>query len=94
MVCLNSKTYILENKEQSCTKTSTKGVSKTQNVYSIENFKSVLRSQQSQQGINKGIKADKHKELVSYTQSRTGLKYLYIRRKVLEDGVNTEPLLI
>ncbi len=92
MICLNSKTYILQNQSTASTKQSTKGVSKVQNNYCIQNFKTVLESQDSQSGINRGIKSDKHKDLVTYTQSRTALTYMYIKRKVLEDGVNTEPL--
>ena len=91
MVCLNSKTYILQSKHTS-NKISTKGVSKTQNSYTVSNFKSVLETHLSQTGINRGIKTDKHKHLVTYTQSRTALTYMYIKRKVLDDGVNTEPL--
>ncbi len=92
MICLNSKTYILQNTEQSTAKRSTKGVSKSQNQYTVHHFKNVLETQKSICGTNRGIRTNKNKQLFTYTQTRTALTYMYIKRKVLDDGINTAPL--
>ena len=92
MICLNSKTYILKNEETAKKKISTKGVSKTQNNFEIDHFQSVLETQKSISGVNKGIKTTKAKNLFTYNQTKTALSYLYIKRRVLQDGINTEPL--
>ena len=92
MICLNSKTYILQNTGDCSKKISTKGVSKTQNNYTINQFKDVLESQRSVCGINRGIKTVKRNEIMTYTQTRTALTYMYIKREVLDDGINTIPI--
>ena len=52
MICLNSKTYIWQNSSNSCKKISTKGVSKTQNNFGVNEFKTVLDTQTSLPGIH------------------------------------------
>ena len=90
MVCLNSKTYILNTYNDS-SKISTKGLSKT-NKFQTSDFLSILHNKQSKIGENCGFKIMKNKDILTYNQLRAGLSYLYIKRKVQNDGISTEPL--
>ena len=91
MICLNSKTYILNSKNSINPKISSKGLSKT-NSFSFGDFSSVLSTQKGVAGENRGFKITPDKSIYSYKQKRTGLSYLYIKRIVLEDGISTIPL--
>ena len=42
--------------------------------------------------MNKGFKVDRNNSITTYEQKRSSLSYLYIKRKVGQDGVTTTPL--
>ena len=89
MIGLCSKTYMIRNGDD--VKFSSKGISK-QKVKDPEHiFKTVIETQVPATGVNKGFRArDNH--MFSYTQERCGFSYLYMKRKVLDDGIHTVPL--
>ena len=91
IVALCSKTYICFGGKE--TKVSCKGVQKKRNMERLtkKNYLDVLRLQRSGYGINKGFRAINGK-IFSYAQKRYGISYMYCKRKVLPDGINTEPL--
>ncbi|XP_025085055.1 uncharacterized protein LOC112558684 isoform X2 [Pomacea canaliculata] len=88
IVALCSKTYICFGDSQ---KLSTKGLNKHQNQLDHNHFKQVLQTQQASGGCNTSFKTD-GKSMFTYQQHRNALSYLYIKRKVLDDGVTTVPL--
>lgn len=87
-VGLCSKTYACSGETN---KISTKGLNKNQNQLNKDHLKTVLDTKQSSGGHNTGFKTD-GKSVRTYTQHRNCLSYLYIKRKVDEDGVTTSPL--
>ena len=88
MIALNSKTYYCWDKDD-ISKYSSKGISKSNNQFCKDNFLDVLRDGTSCKGVNKGF-VYKDGDMYTYNQSRTGLTYLYAKRRVLADGVSTE----
>lgn len=93
IVALNSKTYYLAADKGQKDKISSKGLSKTQNSLSILDYKSVLISRRSRGGINTGFRMGPTlRNIYTYSQNRNALTYLYIKRKVLSDGISTCPL--
>ena len=95
ILSLNSKTYMCYNKntmgERESKKWSAKGVVKKQNVKNPEDFLSVLSSEKPVSAVNMNFKLIDNK-MHTYTIEKTGLSYLYIKRKVHSDGVTTSPL--
>ena len=91
VVALCSKTYYAYNAETY--KISTKGIQHRGNQLDLtkDRFLEVLESQKSSGAINKGFKALNGK-VYTYSQPRNGLSFLYIKRQVLPDGINTIPL--
>ena len=90
MVALCSKTYFGWGEKNKC---STKGISKTQNTIDKEHFLQVLKTKQSSGGVNVGFQV-KNNTVYTYQQQRNALSYLYPKRKVMEDGITTVPLMI
>ena len=92
-VALTSKTYICfgGDDEKKKEKVVSKGLSLRLNNLTPDIYREVLNSKKPGGGINKGIKVSNHK-MVSYEQYRSGLPYLYIKRKVGVDGTSTTPL--
>ena len=90
MVGLCSKTYFGWGDKN---KYSTKGISKTQNAIDKDKFLKVLTTKQNAGGVNVGFQV---KDNVVYTcqQQQDALSYLYLKRKVLADGITTIPLLV
>ena len=91
MIGLCSKTYVVSNRED-C-KVSSKGISKNNVGDAWQIYEDVLTNQKAGSGINRGIRA-RDNTMFSYTQERSGFSYFYCKRKVLEDGISTEPLTI
>ena len=91
MVCLNSKTYFCFNADSGASKYSCKGVSKRLNNITFSLYQTVMRTQQSVSGINRGFRVNGD-QMWTYSQTRTAFTYYYIKREVLEDGVTTRPL--
>jgi G:T-mismatch repair DNA endonuclease (very short patch repair protein) len=93
MVALCSKTYYCTNKDLS-DKFSCKGLQKRTNASKLtfDTYRKVLTTQQASGGVNRGIKATPGGQVYTYEQARASLSYLYVKRRVLDDGVHTEPL--
>lgn len=91
MIALNSKTYV--GWGDTGQKLSTKGINRTTNTFSKEQFDHVLSSRTSEYGINHGFRLN-GSGLAQYEQEKKGLTFLYPKRIVNCDGVSTSPLLI
>ena len=89
-VALCSKTYHCWGDK---TKTSCKGLNKNLNPLNKQDFLKVLSTKESGGGTNKGFRVVKNM-MFTYEQQRKSLSYLYIKHKVLDDGVSTEPILL
>ena len=90
MVALCSKTYFGWGTKD---KYSCKGLRKSVNFLNKEKYLEVLQKKQAGGGVNVGFQVHNN-ALYTYRQERDSLSYLYIKRKVCDDGVSTEPLLI
>ena len=88
MTCLNSKCYIGKGESE---KLSCKGVIQKQNELSLKTYQQVLDSGVPHQVTNTGFRTLNHK-VVTFRQRKRGLSYMYIKRKVCDDGVSTLPL--
>ena len=88
MIGLSPKTYLLTSKE-SC-KFSCKGINKTQVMNPVTTFRTVLETGETQSCVNKGFRV-KDNKVFSYQQYKSGFSYFYCKRKVLGDGISTEP---
>jgi hypothetical protein len=91
LIALASKTYALHCDEKDLTKVSCKGVNKSQLQNTMEIFDNVLFNRENHIVENRGIRSIK-RQMFSYKQPKTGFSYLYCKRKVLNDGIHTEPL--
>ena len=90
MVGLCSKTYFGWGDKNKC---STKGISKQHNQLDKEKFLEVLTTKQSAGGVNIGFQV-KDNAVYTYQQQQDALSYLYLKRKVMADGITTAPLSI
>lgn len=50
-----------------------------------------MKTQKASSGVNMGFKLNNNK-ICTYRQKRNGFTYFYCKRKVLSDGISTEPL--
>ena len=87
-VGLCSKTYYCYGTTD---KYSTKGLSKRQNVIDKDTFLAVLADRRSGRGVNRGFRVH-NSSVMTYIQERAALTYFYGKRKILADGISTEPL--
>lgn len=79
-------------KRKACAqKYSSKGLGKKTNRLTLEDYKSVLRSHKSVNGLNTGF-VKKDNVVYTYSQKKRGLTYFYGKRKVMADGVSTTHL--
>ena len=88
IIGLCSKTYYCFGQQD---KLSCKGLNKRQNAIQKEDFLNVLRTKQPGSGVNRGFRT-LGTAMVTYTQEKDALSYFYPKRKVLSDGVTTQPL--
>ena len=98
---LTSKTYICfsnnvdkksENEpDEMNIKIASKGLNKHTNDLTKEHYLNVLRTMTNGGGVNTGIKT-MGTTVFTYKQRRDCLSYLYIKRKVQDDGIQTKPL--
>lgn len=72
-------------------KFSCKGISKKRVKCPLSTFRSVLKTQKKCSGENMGFKV-RNNGVCTYRQMRNGFTYFYCKRKVLSDGVSTQPL--
>ena len=102
MTALCSKCYHGDNFDnKSNSKTSSKGVSKAQNNLNGERYKNALDHYNSLDGpefqnnidkaVNRGFRVY-DRQMYSYEQTKLGLSAYYDKRRVLSDGIHTEPL--
>ncbi len=99
MVALCSKLYCGwgEGDEASDRKLSTKGISKRTNDFRRTHFVEMVKhnprfeATQKSQGTNKGFRVIGGR-LFSYAQHKNAMTYLYPKRKVQENGIDTDPL--
>ena len=88
MIGLCSKTnYCFGTKD----KFSCKGVNKRLNAIDKDKYLEVLLTQRPSSGVNRGFRTANN-TVYTYNQVRDGFWYFYPKRKVLDDGVSTEPL--
>jgi len=73
-------------------KVSSKGLMKKINHLNFNHFADVLHTQESKGGKNIGFRMQSDNKMWTYIQEKQGLPFLYIKRKVLEDGITTVPL--
>jgi hypothetical protein len=88
IVALCSKIYYCFWKED---KFSCKGINKRTNEITKDKYMDVLLSKKSGSGTNRGFRVIDNK-MYTYLQERAGFSYFYPKRKLLDDGVSTEPL--
>ena len=91
MYSLSSKCYFVNNATEKTFKLSCKGVNKRLVDNPLQIFRGVLQNQEPKNCENKGIML-KGNSLYTYKQTKLGFNYFYVKRRVLEDGVSTEPL--
>ena len=91
IISLNSKTYFCWSDNPADDKYRSKGLSRKQNKLTREQFMSVLKNKDIASGENTGFRI-KNGQTFTYQQRKTGLSYVYAKRIVLDDGVNTIPL--
>ncbi|KAG2759171.1 hypothetical protein PC129_g18674 [Phytophthora cactorum] len=98
MISLSSKNYICYLPDELYkVKVSAKGVQqgrvRNNDVLSPNGFETVVQDRITLQGTNKGFRLSKEtKSIITYSQTKTALSYFYDKRRVLEDGITTEPL--
>lgn len=90
IVSLCSKTYFCWD-DAGKNKFSSKGVNKKINNITRERYLKVLETGNAEKVINKGFRM-RDNAMMTYEQQKTGFSYLYVKRKVLEDGITTIPL--
>jgi hypothetical protein len=89
MINLASKTYIIVSEGK--TKMSSKGINKHTIDNPLDLFRNVLKHKKSEGGVNVGFRINDNK-IFTYTQDKKAFSYLYCKRKVLDCGIQTEPL--
>ncbi|KAJ8034218.1 hypothetical protein HOLleu_20961 [Holothuria leucospilota] len=89
IVALNSECYYCFGSEKE--KVSCKGVYNRSTHLTKDNYLKVLRTCSSVEAQNMGFRLWQN-QMQTYIQEKTALSYLYIKRKVNEDGVSTRPL--
>ncbi|GMF35093.1 unnamed protein product [Phytophthora lilii] len=98
MVSLSSKNYICYLPDESYkVRVSAKGIQqgggRNNGVLNPDGLETVVRDRITLQGTNKGFRLSKEtKSIITYTQNKTALNYYYDKRRVLDDGITTEPL--
>lgn len=68
-----------------------KDVSKKRVKALLTTFRNVLKTQKQSFGIHMGFKLYNN-QICTYRQVRNGFFYFYCKKKVLSDGVSTEPI--
>jgi len=89
MYALCSKTYLL--KAGNDFKVTCKGINKSAVIDPLTIFREALIEKKTVSAHNRGFRA-RDNTIYSYMQERIGFGYFYCKRRVLEDGVTTEPL--
>lgn len=80
-------------RQAGASKYSSKGVSKRTNKLTREQYLRVLKTGSVVKGVNRGF-IRKDGKTFTYRQNKTALTYMYGKRRVLPNGVDTDPILL
>jgi hypothetical protein len=98
MVSLSSKNYICYlpsgvHKQKVSAKGVQQGGNKNADILNPESFERVVKDRITLNATNSGFRIDKQRHgMITYNQTKIGLNYYYDKRRVLDDGITTEPL--
>lgn len=98
MVSLSSKNYICylpngKHKQKVSAKGVQQGGNKNADILNPDSFERVVRDRITLNATNSGFRIDKQRHgMITYNQTKIGLNYYYDKRRVLDDGITTEPL--
>ena len=81
---LNAKTYFCQGETN---KMSSKGVSHSCKL-TFEDYRKILMKENVECQTNRGIRV-KNGDVYTYKVRKTGLTHLYVKRKILSDGIST-----
>ena len=92
MIALSAKTYFASG-EDNGVKVACKGIQKDRNkhVLSKEAYLKVLTTGKLETAQNRGFRM-KNGKMTTYQQQKVAISYSFWKRKVCDDGINTEPL--
>ena len=90
-ICLCSKSYIIQNKEGKQNISCSKGISKKNLSDPMSNFENTLNNRTVKSAKKMGFRL-KNNSIFTYSQEKIGFNYFYCKRKVLGNGISTEPL--
>lgn len=94
MVAVCSKTYIakVDPEDPSKNKISAKGVQRAHNPLAYDQFYRVVQGEEhSVSAVNRGLRMVR-RHILMYEQAKDAFSHVYIKRKLLADGIRTEPL--
>ena len=86
--CLSSRDPTVQGRGN---KQTSKGLNKRQNRFTFDSYLNVPKKETDGSGTNTAFRV-KNNQIYIYAQTRTALSYLYVKRRVYEDGVTTAPL--
>ena len=90
-IALCSKMYCCSDSTEQNIKFSCKGIQKEGNNINYKKIENVLFGDKQDTAHNKGFRYISG-TMKSYEQEKRGLSYIYCKRIVLPDGINTVPL--
>ena len=90
-IALCSKMYCCSDMDEKNIKFSCKGIQKEGNNVNYKKFENVLFGDKQDTAHNKGFRMVSG-TMKSYEQDKKGLSYIYCKRIVQSDGINTVPL--
>ena len=91
IVALCSKMYCCSDLDEKEIKVSCKGIQKDNNDISYKKFENVLKTKTHDMANNKGFRMIGG-YMKTYTQEKKGLSYVYNKRILLSNGIDTIPL--
>ena len=87
--CLSSRDPTVQGRGN---KQTSKGLNKRQNRFTFALTSTCKKNKQTDgSGTNTAFRV-KNNQIYTYAQTRIALSYLYVKRRVYEDGVTTAPL--
>ena len=91
IIALCSKMYCCADMDEKALKFSCKGIQKDNNNITYKKFENVLFNKSNDIATNQGFRYI-NGFMKSYEQQKKGLSYIYNKRILLDDGINTIPL--
>ena len=89
-IALCSKCYYVDAGPDGKSKYSSKGMSQRHNNLTWQRYKAALEGS-TDRAVNRGFRM-RDGVMTTYTQAKLGLSAYYDKRRVLPDGIHTEPL--